>query len=656
MALSAPSTPKDNLKTPRKIAKPVATTSQTPKFYKCVTPKHNNVTKRNREIKTEEGTPRHPRLDNNQENIPPQTPTCYNNVTIETPVATKIRISKDKCDELTNLTVAVRVRPMNSRELAYIGATNIVKTNQNELIIHSNSNLSMSTDHIFQYDHVFWSCDESDKNYASQECVFSTIAEPLLANAFRGYNACLFAYGQTGSGKSFSMMGDMCSNMDCDKTAGITPRFCKRLFEKLKEIQDTITASIELSYFEIYNEKIHDLLACNVGSNKTALKVREHPVWGPYVVDLSVHVVNSYEEMKERLLIGNKNRVTAATLMNEKSSRSHSIFSIELNLSERLDESSSSRRSKVSLVDLAGSERLGNLYNNEEKIREGVSINKSLLTLGKVISALSEYKKGNIFVPYRDSVLTWLLRESLGGNSLTSMLATITPANTHIDETLATLRYACQARSIVNRARINENPHDRLIRELRAEVERLRALRQDYEKHSNNSSIMCTSDSLDQSEELDSLRQKLIDTEEKLTRAEEDWKYRLKEAKLRQQAELSEAEKRRDELESHIRVMNQANTDISLSPYKSNFLQELEGMLHDNLDEHVGKKMTKTDVTASMNQIYEIMSNLRPSVDDVDENVKLLFARVNKLLQAFETALINSLNKTGVQKTVTFKL
>ncbi|GJQ84693.1 kinesin-3C [Trypoxylus dichotomus] len=656
MALSTPSTPKDNLKTPRKITKSTTNVSQTPKFYKCVTPKQTGL-KRGKENRNEE-TPRTIRSDlANQEDIPPQTPTCYNNVTIETPIASKTRISKDKCDELTNLRVAVRIRPMNPRELSYVGASNIVKVKDNELTIRSNSNLSMSTDHIFQYDHVFWSCDETDEKYASQDFVFFTIGEPLLTNAFRGYNACLFAYGQTGSGKSYSMMGEnMCSGMDCDKTAGITPRFCKRLFEKLDEIQNSVTASIELSYFEIYNEKIHDLLAYNVSSSKTALKVREHPVWGPYVVDLSVHCVSTYEEMREWLIMGNKNRITAATLMNEKSSRSHSIFSIELNLSEKSDENSCSRRSKVSLIDLAGSERLGNSCNSEEKIRQGVSINKSLLTLGKVISALSEHKKGNLFVPYRDSVLTWLLRESLGGNSLTSMLATITPANTHVDETLATLRYACQARSIVNRARINENPHDRLIRELRAEVERLRALRQDYEKHTNSSSIICIDDSLERSGEMDSLREKLISTEEKLAKAEEDWQRQLQEAKRRQQEELSKAEKKREELESHIRVINQANTDVSLSPYRSNFLEELEGVLQNDLEEKAEKKLTKADVIACMNRIYDIMSSLRPSVDDVEENVKLLFARINKLLQAFESALINSLSKSSGQKTVTFKL
>lgn len=194
MALSAPTTPKDPLRTPRRIPKPILGASQTPKLQKCVTPKFNKRTKDN---KHEEETPKSQRSDN-QDNLPQQTPTCYNNVSIETPIVTKVRPSKDKCDELTNLTVAIRIRPMNARELSHVGASNIVKVNRNELTIRASSNLSMSTDHIFQYDEIFWSCDESDENYASQECVFKTMGEPLLDSAFRGYNACLFAYGQTG--------------------------------------------------------------------------------------------------------------------------------------------------------------------------------------------------------------------------------------------------------------------------------------------------------------------------------------------------------------------------------------------------------------------------------------------------------------------------
>lgn len=342
------------------------------------------------------------------------TPDCFHPVQLETPKQRRTSKEKHPNDEVTNLTVAVRIRPMNKRELATVGAKNIASVHDQDLIIRQQG--VVCTDHVFHYDHVLWSCDESSPIHANQEDVFLTIGKPLLNNAFRGYNACLFAYGQTGSGKSFSMMGRTVGDqidIDSEEYSGITPRFCRELFTRIEKLKNS-TATVEVSYFEIYNEKIHDLLADHGNMQRVALKVREHPAWGPYVVDLSVHTVKTYKELRNWLEVGNKNRSTAATNMNEKSSRSHSIFSIELSLSDENsvdDESinSNCRRSKVSLVDLAGSERLGNSHNSEEKIKQGVYINKSLLTLGKVISSLADHKN-NHFIPYRDSVLTWLLR------------------------------------------------------------------------------------------------------------------------------------------------------------------------------------------------------------------------------------------------------
>lgn len=215
--------------------------------------------------------------------------------------------------------------------------------------------------------------------------------------------------------------------------AGIIPRFCQELFQRIESLKETIRIEVEVSYFEIYNEKIHDLLAVsnvgisqpnNVGNRKAALRVREHPTWGPYVVDLSTHPVDSHMALRNWLAVGNSQRATAATGMNDKSSRSHSIFNIVLNIANirpsSSDSSSSSgskleqtKRSKISLVDLAGSERVSHTCASGERLREGVSINKSLLTLGKVIAALTDAKKTSAsFVPYRESVLTWLLRVS----------------------------------------------------------------------------------------------------------------------------------------------------------------------------------------------------------------------------------------------------
>lgn len=214
--------------------------------------------------------------------------------------------------------------------------------------------------------------------------------------------------------------------------SGIIPRFCYELFRRIDQLKGKVTAEIEVSYFEIYNEKIHDLLAVtpSTGSQfstpgnqgkRPALRVREHPTWGPYVVDLNTHPVDSHAALKNWLAVGNSQRATAATGMNDKSSRSHSIFNIILNLSEVCNDSLQSgqikkqqtKRSKISLVDLAGSERVSQTCASGDRLKEGVSINKSLLTLGKVIAALADTKKASgSFVPYRESVLTWLLRVS----------------------------------------------------------------------------------------------------------------------------------------------------------------------------------------------------------------------------------------------------
>lgn len=346
---------------------------------------------------------------------PPETPECFNTVHVETPNR-KRRVSKEKLGELSNLIVAVRVRPMNSNELNNIAVYDGVAVKNKEITVKviTPSNMGMGMNHSFQYDHIFSSKNERRTDNVTQQDIFEKLGQPMLDSAFRGYNACLFAYGQTGSGKSYSMMGEsieITSENKLNYSAGIIPRFCYELFERVLQLPETSIATIELSYFEIYNEKIHDLLAISANSSeRPALKVREHPVWGPYVVNLTQHSVKSFTELHNWLRVGNKHRATAATYMNEKSSRSHSIFSIEFCLSELNGEmGDSGRRSKISLVDLAGSERLNSHNVNEEHHRQSVSINRSLLTLGKVIAALADQKK-NTFVPYRDSILTWLLR------------------------------------------------------------------------------------------------------------------------------------------------------------------------------------------------------------------------------------------------------
>uniref|UniRef100_A0A8K9UFZ3 Kinesin family member 13Bb n=1 Tax=Oncorhynchus mykiss TaxID=8022 RepID=A0A8K9UFZ3_ONCMY len=325
---------------------------------------------------------------------------------------------------------------------------------------------------VFAYDHCFWSMDESDTDkFAGQDVVFQCLGESLLDNAFLGYNACIFAYGQTGSGKSYTMMGS-------SEQPGLIPRLCSSLFDRtLQEQREGESFTVEVSFMEIYNEKVRDLL--DPKGSRQALRVREHKVFGPYVDGLSRLAVACYKDIECLMSEGNKSRTVAATNMNEESSRSHAVFNIILThtLMDLGSGTSGEKVSKLSLVDLAGSERAAKTGATGERMKEGSNINKSLSTLGLVISALADQGAGKNktkFVPYRDSVLTWLLKDSLGGNSRTAMVATVSPAADNYDETLATLRYADRAKSIVNHAVVNEDPNARIIRELREEVEKLR--------------------------------------------------------------------------------------------------------------------------------------------------------------------------------------
>ncbi|XP_035381770.1 kinesin-like protein KIF13A isoform X2 [Electrophorus electricus] len=375
----------------------------------------------------------------------------------------------------TKVKVAVRVRPMNRREIE-LSTKCVVEMEENQTILHpppSNAKGdSRKQTKVFAFDHCFWSMDESNvPKYAGQEVVFKCLGEGILENAFQGYNACIFAYGQTGSGKSYSMMGS-------GDQPGLIPRLCCSLFERVgQEEGDAHSFKVEVSYMEIYNEKVRDLL--DPKGSRQSLKVREHKVLGPYVDGLSQLAVMSFEDIESLMSEGNKSRTVAATNMNEESSRSHAVFNIIITqtLYDLQSGNSGEKVSKVSLVDLAGSERVSKTGAAGERLKEGSNINKSLTTLGCVISALADQSAGkgkNKFVPYRDSVLTWLLKDNLGGNSKTAMIATVSPAADNYEETLSTLRYADRAKRIVNHAVVNEDPNARIIRELREEVEKLK--------------------------------------------------------------------------------------------------------------------------------------------------------------------------------------
>uniref|UniRef100_A0A8C3TT91 Kinesin family member 13B n=1 Tax=Catharus ustulatus TaxID=91951 RepID=A0A8C3TT91_CATUS len=381
------------------------------------------------------------------------------------------QLSPSACEALRESSKRRAVKVVPSLNELDLHTKCVVDVDANKVILHPvNTNLSKGD--VFAYDHCFWSMDESVKEkYAGQDVVFKCLGENILQNAFDGYNACIFAYGQTGSGKSYTMMGTA-------DQPGLIPRLCSGLFERAqKEENEEQSFKVEVSYMEIYNEKVRDLL--DPKGSRQSLKVREHSVYGPYVDGLSKLAVASYKDIESLMSEGNKSRTVAATNMNEESSRSHAVFKIILThtLYDVQSGTSGEKVGKLSLVDLAGSERATKTGAAGDRLKEGSNINKSLTTLGLVISALADQAAGknkNKFVPYRDSVLTWLLKDSLGGNSKTAMVATVSPAADNYDETLSTLRYADRAKNIVNHAVVNEDPNARIIRELREEVEKLR--------------------------------------------------------------------------------------------------------------------------------------------------------------------------------------
>eukprot|EP00730_Choanoeca_flexa_P007329 TRINITY_DN12314_c0_g1_i1.p1 TRINITY_DN12314_c0_g1~~TRINITY_DN12314_c0_g1_i1.p1 ORF type:complete len:1647 (+),score=500.84 TRINITY_DN12314_c0_g1_i1:66-5006(+) len=377
---------------------------------------------------------------------------------------------------MSSVKVAVRCRPFNSREKKRSAKCIIEMQDASTRI----TNPTTGKPNTFAFDYSHWSFDQKDSHFATQDIVYTDLGVEMLDGAFEGYNICIFAYGQTGAGKSFTMMGAPEPDLQ-----GIIPRLCKDLFQRIADQTNELNSfSVEVSYLEIYNEKVRDLLNPRSTGN---LKVREHPVLGPYVEDLTKLVVSSYEDISTLMDEGNKARTVASTAMNSTSSRSHAVFSLIFTQRQKVPNSDviTEKQSKISLVDLAGSERADSTGATGARLKEGANINKSLTTLGKVISALAEQsdpskkkkkKKSDAYIPYRDSALTWLLRENLGGNSKTAMVAAVSPADINYDETLSTLRYADRAKQIVCKAIVNEDPNAKMIRELREEVARLQQM------------------------------------------------------------------------------------------------------------------------------------------------------------------------------------
>ncbi|CAH8625008.1 unnamed protein product [Schistosoma bovis] len=361
----------------------------------------------------------------------------------------------------TSVKVGVRVRPLSDNEVNDGSSTCLSYPNEgNQLII--------GNDKLFVFDYVFKETD-------SQEYVYKKAALPMVENILKGYNATLFAYGQTGSGKTYTM-GTCISESVVEESAGIVPRIIKDLFERMPNYEYEYT--VKVSFVEIYKEDIHDLLGEDVS---VSLQIREENQLVK-IPGLTETVVTSPEEVLYLLHCGSAKRSVASTAMNIKSSRSHAILTLCFLLRPKItdmngENTKDTLTAKLHLVDLARSERIKKTHAEGDRLKEDIDINRGLLALGNVISALCERDaKKRSHIPYRDSRLTRLLQDSLGGNSTTLMLACVSPADINMEETLNTLRYADRARLIKNKPILNRaDPKDAELAKLRVLVAQLQA-------------------------------------------------------------------------------------------------------------------------------------------------------------------------------------
>uniref|UniRef100_A0A8C8DS00 Kinesin family member 21A n=1 Tax=Oryzias sinensis TaxID=183150 RepID=A0A8C8DS00_9TELE len=388
----------------------------------------------------------------------------------------------------SSVRVALRIRPQLAREK--IEGCHICT-----YVMPGEPQVILGKDKAFTYDFVF----DMD---SQQDAIYSTCTEKLIEGCFEGYNATVFAYGQTGSGKTYTMGTGFDVNI-ADEELGIIPRAVHHLFKGIEERREAAQEQgrpvpefkINAQFLELYNEEVLDLFdSTRDMKQKAHIKIHEDANGGIYTVGVTTRTVSSKAEMMQCLKLGALSRTTASTQMNVQSSRSHAIFTIHLCQVRVCQEDETNRVSngnpemdeyetltaKFHFVDLAGSERLKRTGATGDRAKEGISINCGLLALGNVISALGDRSKRSSHVPYRDSKLTRLLQDSLGGNSQTVMIACISPSDQDFMETLNTLKYANRARNIKNKVMVNQDKASQQISALRTEIARLQIELMEY--------------------------------------------------------------------------------------------------------------------------------------------------------------------------------
>ena len=489
--------------------------------------------------------------------------------------------------------VGVRVRPFNAREKKLSSKCIISMPGENQTHITNEK----EKEKIFTFDYSFWSHDDykilddgylspiSDK-YADQKKVFNSVGKQVLDNAWQGYHCCLFAYGQTGSGKSYSMVG-------YGANKGIVPISCEEIFKSIEQNkkEDKIF-EVQVSMLEIYNEKVQDLLIPPKQRPNGGLRIRESKVLGIFVEGLTKYPVTSYEQIAQKMDEGYQNRTIGSTLMNATSSRAHTIVTIEFRQITILDKKRSEKLSRINLVDLAGSERTGITGSTGERLKEGCNINKSLLILGNVINCLADKALGirkNMLPPYRDSALTRILQNALGGNSKTIMICAISPASINYEESLSTLRYADRAKKIQNKAIVNESEHDKMVRLLKEENDNLKKLLEDLQKN-----ILGQKNNINENKAYKELKEQYEANELMMVDMEKTFNEKLEEAKKEQKERIGEEI---DITKPHLVVLDEDEQLSHKLKYSLNILPIYVGKKNGNPPPHI----TLTGIWVSAN-------------------------------------------------------
>jgi len=361
-------------------------------------------------------------------------------------------------DKIIPVKVAVRIRPISKKEKNE-GCQTALEVVENEPQVYI-----PNTEKSFTYDFALG-------GQSTNEELYTTAVRNIVKQLFTGYNVTVLAYGQTGSGKTHSM-GTAYNAEDDPILEGVIPRSVRDIFKHIAENEDT-EFLVKVSFMELYNEQLFDLLSTKSRREDTMVDIREDGNKGIKIPGLTETPITSVEDTMMMLEKASEGRVTAATAMNARSSRSHAIFTLGVEAKPKSDPKAVTI-SKFHLVDLAGSERQKKTKAKGDRLKEGININMGLLSLGNVISALGEENRGaNSHIPYRDSKLTRLLQDSLGGNSHTLMIACVSPADSNLEETVSTLRYADRARKIKNKPIVNKDPKAAELGRLRTQVQQL---------------------------------------------------------------------------------------------------------------------------------------------------------------------------------------